>query len=111
MDIYSALADPNRRQILELLAKNGSLSSTDISNKFNISSPAISQHLKVLRETELVKVEKIAQNRIYTINTQTISQLDSWVQKLTILWDSRFSRLDKVLEREKKRLEVKNNGR
>ena len=104
MDIYSALADPKRRQILELLAKNGSLSSTDISNKFNISSPAISQHLKVLREVELVKVEKNAQSRIYTINTQTISQLEGWVQKLTKLWDSRFSKLDKVLEDAQKKI-------
>ena len=68
MDIFFALAEPTRRTIVEMLARNGPLSVTDISARFPISSPAISQHLKVLREAQVVLVEKRAQQRIYLLN-------------------------------------------
>ena len=104
MDIFTALADSTRRNIVELLAENGELSATDISGKFHISAPAISQHLKVLREARLVNMEKRAQQRIYQINPEAISELDKWIKKMTKLWDERFSKLDKILEIEKKKL-------
>jgi DNA-binding transcriptional ArsR family regulator len=101
MDIYSALADPNRRNIIELLASKGKLSATDISDKFKITPPAISQHLKVLREAKLVTMEKRAQQRIYQINTLKIKEIEKWIKKLTEASDARFTMLDRLLEREK----------
>jgi DNA-binding transcriptional ArsR family regulator len=97
MDIYSALAEPRRRHIIELLATHGKLSATDISDNFQISKPAISQHLKVLREAKLVDMEKNAQSRIYTINPQKLTEIEEWVKKLKKVWNVRFERLDKVL--------------
>lgn len=108
MDIFSALADPTRRNIIEILAASGELSATDISHNFHISPPAISQHLKVLRESNLVTVEKRSQQRIYHINPKTISELEGWIKKMTKNWDHRFSKLDKLLLRqsaEKKKLD------
>jgi DNA-binding transcriptional ArsR family regulator len=105
MDIFTALSDPTRRNIIELLAMKGELSSTDISDKFRISAPAISQHLKVLKEANLVQMEKRAQQRIYQINPKAITELEKWVKNLTKLWEDRFSRLDEILEIEKKKLE------
>jgi DNA-binding transcriptional ArsR family regulator len=58
MDIFSALADSNRRKIIELLARSGELSATEINEQFQVSAPAISQHLKVRREANLVRMEK-----------------------------------------------------
>lgn len=101
MDIFSALAEPTRRNIVELLAINGQLSATEISNKFRVSPPAISQHLKVLRDTNLVQMEKRAQQRLYTINPDKMHELETWIQKMTKLWDQRFDVLDKVLDKEK----------
>lgn len=98
MDIYSALADANRRKIIELIALKGQLSATDISDKFDISAPAISQHLKVLRETHLVDMEKRAQSRVYTINTKSLLEIEDWISKMKKLWDARFDRLDQVLK-------------
>lgn len=103
MDTFSALADPTRRNIVELLAQYGQLSATDIYNKFTVTHPAISQHLKVLKEANIVEVEKRAQQRIYKINTASISDLEKWISNLTTLLEERFSRLDKVLEEEKKK--------
>lgn len=102
MDIFQALAEPSRRNIVELLAKKGQLSASDISDKFKISSPAISQHLKVLREANLIQMEKRAQQRLYQINPGAMSELGNWIKKITKLWDGRFNGLDEVLKQEVK---------
>lgn len=98
MDIYNALAEPRRRYIIELIAKKGRLTATDISDQFDISKPAISQHLKVLRETRLVDMEKRAQSRIYTINPEKLTEIEIWVKKLKTHWEKRFDRLDRILK-------------
>ena len=103
MDMYVALADPTRRHILELLATNGELSATAISEQFPISPQAISQHLKVLREAHLVDMEKRAQKHVYRLNPQTLSQFEAWVQQMQQRWNERFDALDTVLESEKKK--------
>lgn len=103
MDIFQALGDKSRRGIIELLAKKGQLTSTDISNQFHISAPAISQHLKVLREANLIQMEKKAQQRLYKINPDAMEEIQKWIKKLSDLWDVRFSALDKILEKQKKK--------
>jgi len=104
MDKFHALADPTRRKILELLASSGELSATEISDQFQVTPQAISQHLKVLREARLVKVEKRAQQRIYQVNPEAMLELEDWARQLTQLWNQRFDALDEVLESEKRKL-------
>jgi len=113
MDIFYALAEPTRRSIIEMLAQGGQLSATAIADKFRISAPAISQHLKVLREAKLVRMEKRAQQRLYEVNPEAIHELEAWAQKMAEMWDERFLALDKILESEKKQLSRKDkpNGR
>ncbi len=103
MDIFTALAEPTRRTIIELLARSGPLSATEIYEQFPASPQAVSQHLKVLRETQLVKMEKHAQKHVYRINPQTLSQFEAWVQQMQQRWSERFDALDTVLEMEKKK--------
>ncbi len=103
MDTFSALADPTRRKIIEILASSGQLSATEICEKFPVSSPAISQHLKVLREASLVHVEKRAQKRIYRLNPEALLALGDWTKQIAQLWSLRFDALEKVLEAEKKK--------
>ena len=102
--LFYALAEPTRRDIIELLASNGQLSATDISDNFAVSAPAISQHLKVLREANFVRVEKRAQQRIYRINPEAMSEIGEWVQEMTRQWNARFNVLDRILEAEKRKL-------
>lgn len=99
-----ALADPTRRNILELLATNGELAATAIYEQFPVSPQAVSQHLKVLREAHLVEMEKRAQKHVYRLNPQTLSQFEAWIQQLQQRWEERFTALDTVLESEKKKL-------
>lgn len=103
MDMFQALADPTRRRIIEMLADRGRLSASDISDQFQISPQAISQHLKVLREAKLVQVEKRAQQRIYRVNPNTVLELGDWTRRLQEQWSERFEALDKVLEVEKRK--------
>ena len=102
-ELFYALGDPTRRSIVELLAANGEMSATDIYENFSVSHPAVSQHLKVLREAELVRLEKRAQRHIYDLNLEAMHELEEWVRQMTKLWDDQFERLDKVLEAEKRK--------
>src|SRR5579871_5593663 len=103
MDMFVALADPTRRAILELLASRGELPATAIYEHFSVSPQAISQHLKVLREAKLVAMEKRAQQHLYHLNPQTLSQFETWVQQTRQRWEESFEVLDQVLEAKKKR--------
>ena len=103
MDKFAALADPTRRNIIEMLAIHGQLCATEISDKFRVSPSAISQHLKVLREANLVRMEKRAQQRLYRINPEPLLELEEWVSRMRELWDERFDALDKVLQEEMKK--------
>jgi DNA-binding transcriptional ArsR family regulator len=103
MDIFSALADPTRRKIIEMLASHGQLSATEISDQFTTSPQAISQHLKILREAKMVQVEKRGQQRIYRVNPDAMLELEGWASRLTKMWNQRFDAFEEVLEAEKKK--------
>jgi DNA-binding transcriptional ArsR family regulator len=102
--LFNALADPTRRNIVELLATQGQMNATDICENFDISPPAISQHLKILREADLVSLQKNAQRHLYSLNIDAIHKLDDWVKQMTRQWDERYGRLDQVLEIEKRKM-------
>lgn len=99
MDIFTALAEPTRRTIVGMVAARGELSATDISHKFNASPPAISQHLKVLREADVLRVEKRGRRRLYRLNPKGIDEVDRWVRQTKELWDARLDRLDMLVSR------------
>jgi DNA-binding transcriptional ArsR family regulator len=100
MDVFAAIAQPTRRSILEILAEGGQLTASEISRRFPLSPPAISQHLKVLREARLVRMHKHRQEHIYQINPDTVRQVEDWARQMTALWDERFDRLDVLLKEE-----------
>lgn len=100
MDAFTALADPTRRAIVELLAQRGELAASEIAANFPISAPAISQHLKVLREADVLRMEKRAQQRIYRLNPQAMQEVQSWAAHMAQLWQRRFDALDALLQAE-----------
>lgn len=106
MDVFEALGAPTRREIIEMLASKGRLSATDIYEHFDVSPPAISQHLKVLREAKLVRVERQGQLRIYQIDPKGMGEIQEWSQRMTRLWNKRFDALEKVLQAEKAKLKT-----
>ena len=106
MDAFTAIAEPSRRRIMEMLAANGSLSATDIYKRFDSTPPAVSQHLKVLREAKLVRVEKRAQQRIYYLNPEPMRELEKWIKQFAARMEERFTALDELLEIEKAKLQT-----
>ena len=97
MDAFMALADPTRRQIIQSLA-NGETAFGDIADQFEMSRPAVSQHLKVLRESGLVAVRRDAQRRIYRIEASGLREVDEWLEKVRRFWDGRLDDLERVLQ-------------
>lgn len=101
MDRFTALADPTRRAILELLAQHGELPAGEIAAQFDVSGPAVSQHLKVLREAGLVRVERRAQQRIYRLNPEGMRDVEEWVGHTRRVWERRLDALEAFLKSEK----------
>ncbi|WP_240415413.1 ArsR/SmtB family transcription factor [Paenibacillus periandrae] len=100
VDIFSALADPTRRKIIELLAEHEECPASFIHAQFSVSPQAISQHLKILLEANLVSVEKKAQQRIYRLNPVVLLKLDEWSHHVKQRWNRRLDALDAVLKNE-----------
>jgi DNA-binding transcriptional ArsR family regulator len=99
MDRFVALADPKRRRMLELLSA-GQLSAGEIAATFEISAPAVSQHLKALREAGLVRVSVEGQRRIYCLDLQGLASIDQWLAQVRGLWRGRLDTLEAKLRGE-----------
>ncbi len=99
MDTFTALADPTRRQIIEMLA-TGESSFGDLADRFEMSRPAVSQHLKVLREAGIVQSRADAQRRIYKLNDNSLDEIDEWIGKVREFWSQRLDRLERLLNEE-----------
>jgi DNA-binding transcriptional ArsR family regulator len=98
MQSLSALADPTRQRIVELLAA-GPMSSGEIAQRFAVSAPAISQHLKTLREARLVRVRVQAQRRIYELDPAGVDELAAWVARVRKFWSTKLDDLEQELAR------------
>jgi DNA-binding transcriptional ArsR family regulator len=96
MIAFTALADPTRRQIVEMLA-TGERTAGDIASRFEVSAPAISQHLKVLRQARLVRVRAEAQRRIYALDQAGIGEIDAWLRDIRRFWRGRLDALEREL--------------
>ena len=96
---FSALADPTRQRIVEMLA-DGALCAGDIAGRFELSPPAISQHLKALRQAKLVKVRAEAQKRIYELDPQGLMELSDWVARIQAFWTPRLDALEHALRKD-----------
>jgi DNA-binding transcriptional ArsR family regulator len=96
-DIFRALADPTRRAILATL-KTGELPVTRIADRFDVSRPAISKHLRILREAELVSETRQSKNRLYRLNTEPLREVDAWLEEYRSMWAGKLANLKKHLE-------------
>lgn len=96
MDRFTALAEPNRRRMIELLA-SGPRPAGAIADEFPISAPAVSQHLKTLREAGLVRVEIDGQKRIYSLEPAGLAEINQWLERVRTFWSGRLDSLEAVL--------------
>ncbi|HSK24374.1 MAG TPA: metalloregulator ArsR/SmtB family transcription factor [Egicoccus sp.] len=99
LETLQALADPTRRRIVELLAEDDR-SAGALAEHFEVSRPAVSRHLRVLREAGLVDVRPDAQQRIYRLRPEPFDEVVDWVRRLRGFWDARLDALDLEVRRE-----------
>jgi DNA-binding transcriptional ArsR family regulator len=99
-DVFRAIADPTRRELLDRLSE-GEESMMKLAESFDISLPAVSQHLKVLREAGLVEERREGRMRVYTLVPGRLREVSDWVGHYEQFWQSRLRRLGEHLRKNK----------
>lgn len=100
-DIFQAIADPTRRAILTLIAIQA-LTPNAMAEKFDMSRQAVSKHIKVLQQCELIKPEHAGREIYYHFNPKKMQELDNWLGQFRKIWETQFNQLDNVLSNLKK---------
>lgn len=100
-DIFQAIADPTRRAIITLIACQA-MTPNAIADNFNTTRQAVSKHLRILTECELVKPEQQGREIYYSLEVEKIKEVDQWVNQFREIWETRFNQLDDVLSTLKK---------
>ena len=102
MDVFEALADPTRREIVAMLAA-GERNAGDIAGRFPIAGPSVSRHLKVLRESGLIAYRQQATSRVYRLEPERLEEVRQWMDAVLDATKARFDRLGAHLDRMKER--------
>jgi DNA-binding transcriptional ArsR family regulator len=100
-DVYAAIADPTRRALLVRLAEEGEKKVSELVEPFSISQPAVSKHLRILRDAGLVRSRKAGRLRLYAIEAHKLRQVYDWVAKFEKYWDEKLDRLGDYLDKQK----------
>lgn len=94
---FRAIADPSRRTILDLLAE-GERSVTELLAHFDFSQPALSKHLRILREAGLVRVRAVSRRRVYELEAEGLRSVAEWVRHYERFWNAKLDALGEVLD-------------
>jgi DNA-binding transcriptional ArsR family regulator len=100
-DIFQAIADPTRRAIIALIAIQA-MTPNAIAENFNTSRQAVSKHLRILTECELVKQEHQGREIYYSLEVDKMKEIDKWLEQFRKIWETRFNQLDDLLSTIKK---------
>jgi DNA-binding transcriptional ArsR family regulator len=95
-DVFQAIADPNRRAIIGLLA-NRKLTVNAVAEHFSISRPAVSRHIKILKECGLVVVMRQGRERYCEVRLEKLNEITNWIEHYQKVWEQRLDRLDEYL--------------
>lgn len=95
-DIYQAIADPTRRAIITLITIQA-MTPNAIADNFNTTRQAISKHLRILTECELVKQDQQGREIYYSLEIEKMKEIDIWLNQFRKIWEDRFNQLDQVL--------------
>jgi|ERR1041385_640075 DNA-binding transcriptional ArsR family regulator len=105
-DVFQAIADPTRRDIINMIAHQR-LNLNAVANKFNVSRPAISKHIKILTECGLINIRQEGRERFCEANLEPLVEVSSWVEQYKEFWAARLDALEEYLENETKKTTTK----
>ena len=97
-DVFQAIADPTRRQIINLIARK-SMNLNTITYHFEISRPSVSQHIKILGECGLLEIEKIGRERYCKVQPDNLKEVSDWVEQYRDLWEQKLDSFEKYLNK------------
>lgn len=100
--VFRAIADPARRAILLRLANDGAVAATELGRGYRSSQPALSKHLKVLRDAGLVSVERSGRQLLYSLEPQPLELVDDWITPFRRFWEDKLDALGRHLEEKRK---------
>ena len=95
--MFQAIADPTRRSILERLAREGEMNVSELQEPFAMSQPAVSKHLRLLRQAGLVRKRSAGRNSIYSLEPQKLQEVHGWVAYFEKYWNQKLEALDRYL--------------
>ena len=101
-DVFQAIADPTRRAIITLIALQ-TMTPNTLAEHFDMTRQAVSKHLRILTECELVKQEQQGREIYYSLEIEKMKEIDKWLDQFRKIWETRFNQLDKVLLTMKKK--------
>ena len=101
-DIFQAIADPTRRAIITLIALQA-MTPNAIAENFHSTRQAISKHLRILTECEVVKQEQRGREIYYQLEVNKLKEMDKWIEQFRKIWETKFDQLEKVLSTLKKK--------
>jgi DNA-binding transcriptional ArsR family regulator len=96
-DVFQAIADPTRRAIIGLIAQD-TMNLNSIADQFDVSRPAISQHIKILMECGLIVIKKKGRERYCEARLKKLDEVSDWVEKYRKVWEERFDIIDDIIE-------------
>ena len=105
-DVFQAIADPTRRDIISLVARN-SMTQNDVASSFDVSRQAISKHIKILMECGILMIDQQGRERYYSLQPKKLAQVADWIEPFRTMWEDKFNRLDDVL----RKLKSKKHGK
>ena len=105
-DVFQAIADPTRRAIIALIALQA-MTPNAIEKHFNTTRQAVSKHLRILTECELVRQEQKGREIYYSLEIEKLKEIDSWLEQYRKIWETRFEQLDEMLATISKQKEEK----
>lgn len=100
-DVFQAIADPTRRAILSLIAVNA-MTPNALAEHFDMTRQAVSKHIQVLKESELVKQKQEGREIYYLMQPKKLKEVERWIETFSNNWEDRFNNLDQVLKKIKK---------
>ena len=95
-DVFQAIADPTRRAILVLIATQA-LTPNALADEFDMTRQAVSKHIKILNECELLEQEKVGREIYYQLKVDKMKEIDKWLEQFRKVWETRFDQLDNLL--------------
>jgi DNA-binding transcriptional ArsR family regulator len=105
-DVFQAIADPTRRQIINVLARQ-SMNLNAVADKFDVSRPAISKHIKILTQCGLVAVKQVGRERYCETKLQKLNEVSQWIEQYRVFWNTKLDALENFLATEENEPPIK----